>query len=132
MNRFMPPVPNALTTVPPLSMDSSVMAKCIALGMVLALIQKQVFRLQANFVFTYSILYNNQINCFVLPFVGDIEEFPALNPVPVYPVRIDTKTDEVKVRISSKTHVGGQVLKPLCKAKEKNTDTVIIIGSGNS
>lgn len=65
---------------------------------------------------------------------GDIEEYPALDPVPVYPINIDPVTDEVKITISARVfatmnHHSNQ--KPLCKASESSNEVVLIIGSGN-
>lgn len=64
--------------------------------------------------------------------IGDIEEFPALDPIPVYPVRVDSSTDEIKVKISAdkvlNAHHG--VTKPLGKAAEGNSESVVIVGSG--
>ncbi len=65
----------------------------------------------------------------------DIEEFPALDPIPVYPVRVDPVTNEIKVKISSdkissSTNASHGVIKPLSKFAEGNNETVLIIGSG--
>lgn len=65
--------------------------------------------------------------------LGDIEEFPGLDPIPVYPVKVDPTTGEVEVTIKknqmlSKNH---GIQKPLCKASAENKEIVVIIGSGN-
>lgn len=66
-------------------------------------------------------------------FIGDIEEFPALDPIPIYPVRVDPHTNEIKVRISpNKLNGNHGVSKPLSKAVKGNIEVVVIIGSGNS
>lgn len=62
---------------------------------------------------------------------GDIEEFPALDPIPVYPVNIDPTTNEVKVTLRNNSHLSSQnATKTLCKASEDNSEYVVIIGSG--
>ncbi|KAI9561897.1 hypothetical protein GHT06_012859 [Daphnia sinensis] len=62
---------------------------------------------------------------------GDIEEFPALDPIPVYPVNIDPTTNEVKVTLKNNSHLNNQgATKKLCKASEDNSEIVVIIGSG--
>nr|CAH0112337.1 unnamed protein product [Daphnia galeata] len=62
---------------------------------------------------------------------GDIEEFPALDPIPVYPVNIDPNTNEVKVTIKANNGTNNQVTqKPLCKASQDSNEIVLIIGSG--
>lgn len=64
--------------------------------------------------------------------LGDIEEFPALDPIPVYPVNIDPNTNEVKVTIKANNGTNNQVTqKPLCKASQDSNEIVLIIGSGN-
>lgn len=63
--------------------------------------------------------------------LGDIEEFPALDPIPVYPVRVDPATNEVKVKISASKNLNARSgVKPLSKATEGNEELVLIIGSG--
>lgn len=65
--------------------------------------------------------------------LGDIEEFPALDPIPVYPVNIDPTTNEVKVTLRNNSHLSSQnATKTLCKASEDNSEIVVIIGSGRS
>lgn len=62
---------------------------------------------------------------------GDIEEFPALDPIASYPVRVEVATGEVKVSLS----VGSgerPAAKALCRRNRTNTDSVVIIGSGAS
>lgn len=64
--------------------------------------------------------------------IGDIEEFPALDPIPIYPVRVDSNTNEIKVRISHGKLLNGNhgVSKPLGKADDGNSEIVVVIGSG--
>lgn len=65
--------------------------------------------------------------------IGDIEEFPALDPIPVYPVDIDPITNEVKVSIKKNSqHSSPGTMKTLCKASEDNNEVVVIIGSGTN
>ncbi|XP_046442714.1 apoptosis-inducing factor 3-like isoform X2 [Daphnia pulex] len=60
---------------------------------------------------------------------GDIEEFPALDPIPVYTVNVDPNTNEVKVKINNKTS-NESTHKPLCKTSKDSNEVVLIIGSG--
>lgn len=64
--------------------------------------------------------------------IGDIEEFPALDPLPVYPVNVDPTTNEVKISIKSSNILSKNqgIVRPLCKASEDNNESVVIIGSG--
>lgn len=66
--------------------------------------------------------------------LGDIEEFPALDPIPVYPVNVDPTTDEVKITIKSTNILSKNQgrIKTLCKASEDSSEVVVIIGSGKS
>jgi hypothetical protein len=64
--------------------------------------------------------------------LGDIEEFPALDPIPVYPVNVDPDTDEVKVTIRTNSGSNNQgCQKTLCRTSEDSTEIVVIIGSGS-
>jgi len=64
--------------------------------------------------------------------LGDIEEFPGLDPIPAYPIQIDQTTNEVKINITPKNkQKGNDVIKPLCKSDDANEDIVLIIGSGH-
>lgn len=65
--------------------------------------------------------------------LGDIEEFPALDPIPVYPVNVDPTTDEVKITIKSTNILSKNQgrIKTLCKASEDSSEVVVIIGSGS-
>ena len=62
--------------------------------------------------------------------LGDIEEFPALDPIPVYAVNVDPNTNEVKVKINNKMN-NEATLKTLSKTSEDSNEIVVIIGSGN-
>ena len=62
-----------------------------------------------------------------------MEEFPALNPIPKYPVRVDARTNEVKVKLNTLSPVDvftDQSWTALCRRKPSNMETVAIIGSG--
>ena len=61
---------------------------------------------------------------------GDIEEFPALDPIPSFPVTVDGTTNEVKLTISKDFLSNKSTSKMLCKRDENNDNVVVIIGSG--
>ena len=63
---------------------------------------------------------------------GDIEEFPALNPIPTYRAKIDQITNEVKITLSSQLMKQNNIFRPLCKSDDSNQDIVVIIGSGKN
>ena len=62
---------------------------------------------------------------------GDIEEFPALDPIPRYPVRIDSTTNEVKISFPKNPLVQGDHAHKALRQRDKtNENVVLIIGSG--